>query len=105
MANFSLIAKLGLDSKGFQTGIDKADKKRQKFQKGLGKLGGVLAGLGLSKAAMDAINLGSAISDMATQLNIGTEELQVLEFAAREAGVETGIMERAIRNVQLRTQQ
>ena len=96
---------LGINTKGFQKGLDAADNRAKKFKKGLGGLKTALAGIGLSKAAMDAINLGSAISDMATQLNIGAEELQVLEFAAREAGVETGIMERAIRNVQLRTQQ
>jgi len=105
MAKFSLLAMLGINTKGFQKGLDAADNRAKKFKKGLGGLKTALAGIGLSKAAMDAINLGSAISDMATQLNIGAEELQVLEFAAREAGVETGIMERAIRNVQLRTQQ
>lgn len=105
MANFSLLAKLGMDSSGFQTGIDQADSVRKKFQKGLGKLKLALAALGIGKVTMDAIRLGSQISDMAVQLNIGAEALQVFEFAAREAGVETGIMERAIRNVQLRTQQ
>ena len=42
---------------------------------------------------------------MANQLNIGTDELQALEFAANEAGVEIGILERALRNVQNRTQE
>lgn len=105
MANFSLLAKLGVDTKAFQTGLGKAKGSVGKFKGALSGLSGVLGTIGLSSMAREAINLGSKISDMAIQLNIGTTELQVLEFAARKAGVETGIMERAIRNVQLRTQQ
>lgn len=105
MANFSLLAKLGLDTKAFQTGLKGAETRMGKFKKMAAKLGPVLGGIGLAKLAMDAINLGSKISDMAVQLRISAEALQVLEFAARKAGVQTSIMERAIRNVQLRTQQ
>lgn len=105
MANFSILAKIGVDSKAFQTGMDKAQNRVNKFRKGVGGLGTALAGLGLSKLANDAIQLGSKISDMAVQMNIGAEALQVLEFGAREAGVATSVMERALRNVQLRTEE
>jgi prefoldin subunit 5 len=105
MANFSLLAKLGLDTKAFNSGLKSAEGRVNKFKAVLSKLGPVLGGIGLTKLATDAINLGSSISDMAVQLRIGAEQLQVLEFAARKAGVETSIMERSIRNVQLRTQQ
>ena len=105
MANFSLLAKMGLDTKAFQTGLNNAQTKMGKFKKMASSLGPILGGIGLSKLATDAINLGSKISDMAVQLRISAEALQILEFAARKAGVETSIMERAIRNVQLRTQQ
>lgn len=105
MANFSLLAKLGLDTKAFNSGLKSAEGRVNKFKAMLSKLGPVLGGIGLTKLATDAINLGSSISDMAVQLRIGAEQLQVLEFAARKAGVQTSIMERAIRNVQLRTQQ
>ena len=105
MANFSLLAKMGLDTKAFQTGLKSAESRVGKFKKMASALGPILGGIGLTKLATDAINLGSKISDMAVQLRIGAKELQVLEFAARKAGVATSIMERAIRNVQLRTQQ
>lgn len=105
MANFSLLAKLGVDTKGFQEGLGKAKGSVGKFKGALGSLGGVIASVGLTSMAREAINLGSKISDMAVQLQISSDALQVLEFSARKAGVETGIMERAIRNVQLRTQQ
>jgi hypothetical protein len=105
MANFSLLAKLGLDSKAFQSGLKGAHSSVGKFKKVLSGLAPIIGGIGLTAMARKAINAGSAISDMAVQLRIGAEQLQVLEFAARKAGVETSIMERAIRNVQLRTQQ
>lgn len=48
---------------------------------------GTVAGVtGLSMMAKNAIDAGSAISDMATATQTGIEELQVLTFAAREAG-------------------
>lgn len=97
---------LNLDSSGVDRALQTANKSVKGFVGGSIKQFGALAGAaGFGGLATSAINLGSKISDMAVQLNIGAEELQVLEFAAREAGVETGIMERAIRNVQLRTQQ
>ena len=105
MANFSLLAKLGLDSKAFQSGLKGAQSSVGKFKKVLSGIAPLIGGIGLTAMARKAINAGSAISDMAVQLRIGAEQLQVLEFAARKAGVQTSIMERAIRNVQLRTQQ
>lgn len=105
MAKFSLLAKLGLDSKGFQQGIDKADSKRKRFQKGLGGLKGVLAGLGLSRVAMNAIQLGSRLSDLATQVDINVEKFQVLKFAAQEAGASQESLTRALRNLKDRGQQ
>lgn len=50
---------------------------------GFGSVAGVT---GLSMMAKNAIDAGSAISDMATATQTSIEELQVLTFAAREAG-------------------
>jgi hypothetical protein len=112
MANFSLLAKFGVDTKSLENGLRKADKHVSVFRRSMAKAGAVLrsfgpaiGGIGFTAMARSAINLGSKISDMAVQLNIGATELQVLEFAAREAGVEVSVMERALRNVQLRTQE
>lgn len=101
-----IMAKLGLDSSGFKNGLKKAQHNVKSFTSGALSKFGALAGVaGIGGLARAAIDLGSKISDMAVQLNIGTTELQTLEFAAREAGVEVGVMERALRNVQLRTQE
>ena len=112
MANFSLLAKFGVDTKSLENGLKKADKHVSGFRRSFAKVGAVIrslgpaiAGISFVSMARSAIDLGSKISDMAVQLNIGATELQVLEFAAREAGVEVSVMERALRNVQLRTQE
>ncbi len=112
MANFSLLAKFGVDTKSLENGLKKAEKHVSGFRRSFAKVGAVIrslgpaiAGISFVSMAKSAIDLGSKISDMAVQLNIGATELQVLEFAAREAGVEVSVMERALRNVQLRTQE
>lgn len=68
MANFSLLAKLGLDSKGFQTGIDKADKKVKKFSKSalssITRVAGAFAGIGLVKSI---VGLGTAAAETASK--------------------------------------
>ena len=106
MAKTSITAKLGLDTTAFQRGLAKSQKSVSNFVKnGIRQFGALAGAAGLGAMAKAAIDLGSKISDMAVQLNIGTTELQTLEFAAREAGVEVSVMERALRNVQLRTQE
>lgn len=52
-----------------------------------------------------AIDLGSKISDLAEQLRIGAEELQVFLAVGLKAGVSQADMEKALRNVTIRTQE
>jgi len=105
MANFSLLAKLGLDSKAFQTGMKGAEGNVKSFTKNIGSLKNALVGLGLGRLAMTAIEAGSRISDLSTQLKINAEALQTLQFAAQEAGASNSALERGLRNVQLRTEE
>ena len=112
MANFSLLAKFGVDTRSLENGLKKAETHVSGFKRSMSKVGAVIrsfgpaiAGISFVSMARAAIDLGSKISDMAVQLNIGATELQVLEFAARKAGVEVSVMERALRNIQLRTQE
>jgi len=106
MAKTEIRAEASLDTTKFQRGLAKSQKSIGKFVKnGIAKFGALAGAAGLGSMAKAAIDLGSKISDMAVQLNIGTTELQVLDFAAREAGVGTDIMARALRNVQLRTEE
>jgi hypothetical protein len=101
----SIIARMGLDSSGISTGIASARSKLNDFVATAAKIGaGVAVGM-FVKIANDAINLGSKISDLAEQLRIGTEELQVLFAISTKAGVSQQDLERSIRNVTMRTQE
>ena len=93
------MTKLGLDTTQFQRGMAGSMKLLKSFARAGAVL--VVGAIGLMTRA--AINLGSRISDMSIQLNIGTTALQSLQFSAIKAGVEVGILERALRNVQTRT--
>ena len=105
MPNFSLSATLGLNSAAFQTGMAAATASTTGLRSSLAGLSGPLAAIGFVGAARRAVNLGSKISDLAVQLNIGTTELQVLMRATQEAGVGQNTLARALRNVQIRTQE
>ena len=106
MAKTTIQAEIDLNTTKFQRGLARSQKSLGNFVKnGIAKFGALAGAAGLGMMARAAIDLGSKISDLAVQLNIGTTELQVLDFAAREAGVGTEIMARGLRNVQLRTEE
>ena len=106
MAKTEIQASVGLDTTKFQCGLAKSQKSINNFAaNAIKKFGAIAGAAGLGMLARSAIDLGSKISDMAVQMNIGTDELQTLEFAAREAGVGVEVMARALRNVQLRTEE
>lgn len=105
MANFSLLAKIGVDSKALQTGLAKAKKSVKGFGDSIGGLGGLIAAAGLKSLAMSAINTGSRISDLSEQLRINAESLQALQVAAEKAGVSQSSLERSLRNLIIRTQE
>lgn len=103
MANFSLLAKIGLDSKGFQKGLDKAKTGVSKFGKSVLNASNKLAKMGLGAAAAgfallskNAIALGSELSDIANNTNFATREFQVFRGALIDAGGSTTSMEKAI---------
>jgi hypothetical protein len=106
MAKTEIKSEISLNTTKFQRGLAKSQKGINNFAaNAIKKFGAIAGAAGLGMLARSAIDLGSKISDMAVQMNIGTTELQVLDFAAREAGVGTEIMARALRNVQLRTEE
>ena len=105
MANFSLTAMLGLNSQAFQNGLSNANGAVGTFRTALTRLGPVIGAVGLTQMARNAVELGSKLSDLSTQLNIDSEALQTLRFESQEAGVKMQSLERALRNVQLRTEE
>ena len=105
MAIQSLLAKIGVDTKAFNSGLKGAEKRVGMFRGAIMKLGGAIAGIGFIAMARNAINTGSRISDLSEQLRINAEALQTLNAIAIKAGVEQKTLERAIRNVSIRTQE
>ncbi|MGL4453791.1 MAG: tape measure protein [Sarcina sp.] len=59
---FSLMAKISIDDKNFNSGVDKSEKKFSGFGK---TVTGVIAGLGIGKLAKDTIKLGIDTNAMA----------------------------------------
>ncbi len=103
MANFSLLAKLGLDSKAFQTGLNTAQSGLSKFSKGVVNVSNRLAKMGLASASASflllsrrAIQLGSELSDIAANTGFATEQFQVFRGALIDAGGSAKSMEKSI---------
>lgn len=111
----SIIAKIGLNSAGFKTGLAQCRAIAGNFKN---QVGGLFSGIGsqimgamgismgvagFSAMAMKAIDAGSKITDMATHLRIGTTELQVLQSLARDAGVDFSKLEMSLNNLNMRT--
>lgn len=100
MASPAIIARLGLDSKKFQTGLAAARNRLNSFVSGAAGRIAALAGVGgfgmLSKSAID---LGSRMSDLAEQTNTTVAEFMTLRAVSRDAGVSQDTLARALRNV------
>jgi hypothetical protein len=105
MANFSLLAKIGVDSKALQSGLKGAQTRVQAFKSSIGTLGPMIAAIGFTSLAKKAIDLGSKISDLSEQLRINAESLQVLLAVSAKAGVEQATLEKALMSVTIRTQE
>lgn len=115
MASSEILAKIGLNSAGFKTGLAKCKLAARSFSGSVGgmfkSVGGQMLGFlgvsagvaGLGALAKSAIDTGSAISDTATHLRMGTEELQVLQSLARDAGTDFSKLEMSLNNLNLRT--
>lgn len=106
MARNDINASVGLDSTRFKAGLASARKGVNSFASfAMSKFALIGGAAGIGGLATSAINLGSKISDLAVQLRIGSTELQVFQDAAREAGVSSSILERGLRNVNLRSEE
>jgi len=96
MANFSLLAKLGLDSKGFQTGLKGAQGRVNKFGRSITKLSNRLAKMGFATASAAfvlfsrrALQSANAVDKAADRLGVTTDEFQNFTNAAKAADIET----------------
>lgn len=88
MANFSLLAKLGLDTGAFQRGLKGAESKTKGFTKTLGTLRGALALGAFVTAAKNVATFVKEMENAAKLANLSTEEFQRFAFAAKTVGIE-----------------
>lgn len=107
----TLYGTLKLNSEQYQRGIGQASVANRRFSReldsmtrgpGFARLTRLFSAVIIANQVKGLIDYGSALTDAAEQARIGVEELQVLQDAARDAGVKVEILERALRNVTLR---
>lgn len=115
MASSSIIAKIGLNSAGFKTGLAKCRAMAKGFKTSVGGMfsgigGQVLGALGLSAGVagisaltQKTIEFGGHVEDMANQLRIGKSEFQVIAYTAKLAGMEESRLVMTMNNLNLRT--
>ena len=89
-----LIVKLGADSKGYNKTLTKAGVMAKNVGKKIkGSLSGRMVGLfgvaALGKFAKDAVEAANKVDHLSRRLNIGTEDFQKLDFAAKMSGSTT----------------
>jgi hypothetical protein len=117
MAIFSFLAKLGLDTTDFQTGIKRAQSSASGLGKGISQslkrenesIKGALAGMFTVSAAKsyfgDLKNIVDEIKDMSELLGVSTDEVQRLQKASAEAGQNFGSVVTAFQRIeQMRAQ-
>jgi hypothetical protein len=79
---------LGVDTKGFNTGLTKAEKRASKFGNMMKtKVLPFLGAAALARSAKEVVNFGAAIGDMSDRLGVGSEFLQKFQFAASQNGI------------------
>lgn len=101
MANFSLIAKLGIDKTGFDAGLRAAATSANQFGKQMGaNMAGRLAAA-FSVAAITAytkslIRYASEVKDASQATGVSVESVQSLGFAAKQTGSDLATVTRAL---------
>jgi hypothetical protein len=117
MAIFTFLAKLGLDTTDFQTGIKRAQSSASGLGKGISQslkrendsIKGALAGMFTVSAAKSYFgelkNIVDEIKDMSELLGVSTDEVQRLQKASAEAGQNFGSLVTAFQRIeQMRAQ-
>ena len=107
----SLNATIGLVTTKFTSGVKRlggaikgiGSKIRGMVSGATGRLAMLAGAAGLGMVIRKAIALGSEMSDLADRTHTTVERFGALREISRDAGVEASILERALRNVNLRT--
>ncbi|MEC8728994.1 MAG: hypothetical protein VXX58_09485, partial [Pseudomonadota bacterium] len=79
---------LGVDTKGFNTGLSKAEKRAGKFGSIMkSKVLPFLGAAALARTTQKVVEFGAAIGDMSDRLGVGSEFLQKFQYAASQNGI------------------
>ena len=88
MALLSLVAKLGLDSTGFQQGIGKAESRVESFASNIkGQLAAAFSGAAAIAYLRHLNQMVGRIKDLSEQFNVSTDEVQKVDFAMKQSGM------------------
>lgn len=88
MAILSLIARLGLDGTGFQQGLRKAEGMGARFAGSLkSQLAGAFSAAAVMQFARSVVEHVNRIKDLSEQYQVTTDEVQRLDFAAKQSGM------------------
>jgi hypothetical protein len=88
MALLSLVAKLGLDTTGFQQGINKAGKQASQFGSQLkNQLASAFSVAAVTAFARDLAQTVNRIKDLSEQFGVTTDEVQRIDFALKQSGL------------------
>jgi hypothetical protein len=100
MPSLKLVGELGLDSTGFNRGLASAESRAQKFSGGLrSALGGAFSIAAITAFAKSTIDAVSKIADMSKELNVSSESLQEMEYAAKLSGSSVDAIATAFRGL------
>ena len=96
MAKLNLMAKIGLDGKGFKKGADFVNRQADRIKKGIGDKFKKINAMGLLESAAgyareqvaQLIEYSKEIKRTANMFGISVEQFQKLEHAAKSGGIE-----------------
>jgi hypothetical protein len=87
MGNFSLLAKLGLDSSSFESGAKRAESLSRKFGKEMtGALATAFSVEKVVEFGLEAVSAAGKLSDLSERTGVSAQFLQEMKFAAEQTG-------------------
>ena len=87
MGNFSLLAKLGLDSSSFESGAKRAESISRKFGKEMtGALATAFSVEKVVQFGLEAVSAAGKLSDLSDRVGVSAGFLQEMQFAAEQTG-------------------
>lgn len=86
MASEDIIVRMGMDASGFNRGLQQAKVQSKEFKAGLDKIGGAIAGIGLTALTAKVVDYAGSLADMSSRLGVSTDALQEFGYAAEQSG-------------------